>query len=104
MVWVITPLMGAVSSAAQAAVTGTVMAWGQSSEGQTNVPVGLRGITAIAAGFWHTVALKSDGTVVAWSANEYGQANVPAQLSGVTAIAAGFSHTMALKSDGAVVA
>jgi alpha-tubulin suppressor-like RCC1 family protein len=70
VVCVITPLMGAVSSTAQAAVTGTVVAWGQNDYGQTNVPAGLRGVTAIAAGFWHTVALKSDGTVVAWGANE----------------------------------
>jgi alpha-tubulin suppressor-like RCC1 family protein len=44
---------------------GTVVAWGQNSDGQTNVPVGLRGVMAIAAGSRHTVALKSDGTVVA---------------------------------------
>ncbi|MBI3414848.1 MAG: immunoglobulin domain-containing protein [Verrucomicrobia bacterium] len=87
-----------------AAFGGTVVAWGRKAEGGTAVPVGLSGVTAIAAGNGHTVALKSDGTVVAWGNNTYGQTNVPAGLSGVTAIAAGGLHTVALKSDGTVVA
>jgi hypothetical protein len=66
---------------------------------------------AIAAGYAHTVALKTNGSVLAWGAGktstgsypEYGQSIVPADLSGVTAIAAGHFHTVALKSDGSVV-
>ena len=83
---------------------GTVVAWGLNDFGQTNVPAGLSGVMAIAAGGRHTVALKSDGTVVAWGLNDFGQTNVPAGLSGVTAIAAGLYHTVALKGDGTVVA
>ena len=78
----------------------TVVAWGRNDYGQTTVPAGLSGVTAIAAGYSHTVALKIDGTVVAWGS----QTTVPAGLSGVTAIAAGAGHTVALKNDGTVVA
>ncbi len=36
----------------------TVAAWGYNKEGQTTVPAGLSGVVAIAAGDYHTVALK----------------------------------------------
>ena len=88
-----------------AAAGGNVVAWGSNSSGQTNVPVAAQsGVTAIAAGGAHTVALKTNGTVVAWGQNFDGQTTVPAGLSGVTAIAGGSVHTVALKSDGTVVA
>ena len=83
---------------------GTVTAWGYDYYGETDVPAGLTGVTAVSAGAYHTVALKNDGTVVAWGWNNYGQTTVPAGLTGVTAIAAGAYHTVALKSDGTVVA
>ena len=83
---------------------GTVIAWGENSSGECNVPAGLRGIVAIAAGGHHCLVLKSDGTIVSWGYNSYGQTNVPAGLSNVVAIAAGYVHNLALKSDGTVVA
>jgi hypothetical protein len=69
-----------------------------------DVPANLNRVIAIAAGCWHSLALKSDGTVVAWGYNSGGWTNVPANLSGVTAISAGGSHSLALKADGTVVA
>ncbi|MBF0528707.1 MAG: hypothetical protein HQK55_05440 [Deltaproteobacteria bacterium] len=81
-----------------------VVGWGYNYSGQTTVPSGLTGVTAIAAGSYHSLALKSDGTVVAWGNNGFGQTSVPAGLSGVTAIAGGYGHSLALKSDGTVVA
>jgi Regulator of chromosome condensation (RCC1) repeat len=83
---------------------GTVVAWGDNTYGQTNVPTGLSGVTGISAGWYHSLGLKSDGTVVAWGYNDLGQTDVPASLSGVTAIAAGGFHNLALRSDGTVVA
>ena len=83
---------------------GTVIAWGDNSNGQTAVPGGLNGVIAIAAGATHSVALTSTGMVVAWGDNFNGQTTVPAAaLSGVTAIAAGHFFTVALKSDGSVL-
>ena len=32
---------------------------------------------AIAAGDWHSLALKADGSIVGWGSNEYGQATPP---------------------------
>src|SRR5262249_35782579 len=58
---------------AQAATPGTVVAWGDNTYGQSSVPAGLSSVSAIAAGFQHSLALKSDGTVVAWGDNTYGQ-------------------------------
>jgi hypothetical protein len=82
---------------------GTVVSWGANSCGQTNVPHGLTGVIAIAAGGNHSMALKNDSTVVSWGSNLDGQTNVPPNLTGVIAIAAGGRHSMALKNDGTVV-
>src|SRR5436190_122714 len=81
---------------------GTVVAWGSNILGESNVPAGLSGVTAVAASthFFHSLALKSDGTVVAWGSNSFGESSVPAGLRGVTAIAAGGYHSLAMKSDG----
>jgi alpha-tubulin suppressor-like RCC1 family protein len=104
---------------------GTVWAWGYNGYGQLgdgtsewrrNVPVavsGLSGVVAVAAGDYHSLALKSDGTVWAWGGNGWGQLgdgtntnrNVPVAVSGlsdVVAIAAGYYHSLAIKSDGTV--
>jgi alpha-tubulin suppressor-like RCC1 family protein len=77
-----------------------VVAWGS----QTQVPTGLTNVVAIAAGSYHSVALRGGGTVTVWGSNAYDQANVPAGLSNVVAIAAGTIHSLALRADGTVVA
>jgi len=75
---------------------GRVVAWGYNSYGQANVPSSLTNVVAIAAGYYHRLALQSDGRVVAWGRNDSGQTNVPSSLSNVVAIAAGGSHSLAL--------
>ena len=43
------------------------------------MPTGLSNVVDIAAGYDHSVALKSDGTVVTWGAtNTYGRNLIPA--------------------------
>ena len=83
-----------------------VTAWGQTSYGQSRVPAGLHGVTAVATGGDHSLALRSDGTVVTWGANwdDYGQTRMPAGLRGVTAVAAGGYHSLALHADGTLAA
>jgi len=81
---------------------GAVVAWGDNSALQTQIPAGLTNALAVAAGFLHSAALKSDGTVVSWGYNFFGQTNTPPGLANVIAIAAGYSQTLALKSDGSV--
>jgi hypothetical protein len=79
-------------------VPGTVVQWG------IDAPF-LTGVTAIAAGSFHSLALKNDGSVVAWGDNGNGQAAVPVTAqSGVKAIGAGLRHSLAVKTNGAVVA
>ena len=70
------------------------------------------GVTAVACGYEHSMALKSDNIIVIWGAGtvagaavwpDYGQSAVPAGLSNVEKISAGAYHSMVLKSDGTVV-
>jgi alpha-tubulin suppressor-like RCC1 family protein len=120
---------------------GTVMSWGSNQAAQLGVPAEVKsigegeteeveivhsdvpltvqqlsGVTAIAAGGEHALALLDSGEVSAWGGNGAGQlgdgskggmSNVPtpvANLSGVTAIAAGGHHSLALLSGGSVLA
>jgi alpha-tubulin suppressor-like RCC1 family protein len=43
---------------------GTLVAWGFNDYGQCNVPSGLTGVTQVAAGNYHTVALKKNRTLI----------------------------------------
>jgi len=98
---------------------GTIVAWGDNTYGQCEVPEGLTHVTAISAGYWHNLALKDDGTVVAWGGKsieanamfegssivkDYGQFSIPPGFTDITAISAGEFHNLALKRDGTIVA
>lgn len=103
----------------------TVWSCGNGLEGQlglgsasccTSIPTqipSLSGITAVAAGYSHSLFLKNNGTVWACGGNTYGnlgvgttiQQNTPIQissLSGIAAIAGGYYHSLFLKNDGTV--
>jgi alpha-tubulin suppressor-like RCC1 family protein len=108
---------------------GAVYSWGYNIDGQlgngtatTTSPYGIptaapviglsSGVTAIAAGYLHSLAIKS-GAVYAWGGNFYGQlgnnstteSNFPVAVntltSGVTAIAAGVDHSLAIQNGAA---
>jgi len=81
---------------------GSLVAWGYNWYGQCDVPAGSDYI-AIAAGYWHSLALKADGSLAAWGYNGYGQCDVPAGTDYIT-IAAGECHSLALKADGSLTA
>lgn len=83
---------------------GVVIAWGDNDEGEADVPVGLDSVIAIAAGWYHSVAVTGDGKVVAWGSNARGLLDVPTGLPGVTAVAAGQYHSLALTVAGTVAA
>src|SRR5438270_12501659 len=129
-------LGGSISTAAAArwwtlavrASDGAVFAWGTNGTGElgdgTTTPNGtprivkgvggsgtLTGMTAVAGGDAHSLALSSTGTVYAWGSNAYGQLGdgtttqrtTPIQASGLTAvrsIAAGRNLSLAVKQDG----
>lgn len=86
---------------------GEVVGWGDNGGGQTTAPSLPEGVTytAISAGYFHSLGLRSDGQVEAWGSNALGQTTVPALPSGVTytAVAAGGQHSLALRSDGQLV-
>jgi alpha-tubulin suppressor-like RCC1 family protein len=107
---------------------GAVLGWGSNSGGQAGsgtpgsgnvlVPTvvsGLLGVTALAAGGTHSVALRNDGTIRTWGNASSGRLGngtsgstqststpqVP-NVSTVTAISAGTNHTLVLQQDGRV--
>jgi ribosomal protein L27 len=57
----------------------------------------------VAAGYSHTVGLKTDGTVVAVGDETFGRCNVDGWTN-IVQVAAGGFHTVGVKSDGTVVA
>ena len=62
-----------------------------------------RGQPTLAAGFDHTVAIRSDGTVVATGLNDEGQCNV-GNWNDIVAVAVKGNFTVGLRNDGTVVA
>jgi len=82
---------------------GLVVAWGDDSSGQTNLPAGLDKVVSVAAGGTFSIALQNDGSVIGWGDNSDGQTNIPASVTNAIAIAAGGSHVLALRADGTVI-
>ena len=62
-------------------------------------------VIQIAAGDYHSVALRRNGKVLAWGDNRFGQTNMPERVRRgfVVELAAGNIHTLALMGNGTVV-
>jgi hypothetical protein len=97
--WVCSPALGFASTQVWAWGAGTISAT-TPNFGQCIVPADLTNAIAIAAGCFHSMALKADGNVVTWSSVD---ANLPPTTNAV-AIAAGHSaqQSMVLQADGTV--
>ncbi len=98
---------GAAHSLALLSPEGRVVGWGANDALQARaVPDAWHNVTAIAAGDWHSLALKADGSVVGWGEPSYGQMKPPASLRGhrVVALACGALHSLVLLTNGTVVA
>ena len=89
--------------------------YGELGNGSTNtsyVPIRIvsSNVTAIAAGYIHSLYVKNDGSLWAMGQNQFGQlgnatladTNAPQEIlsSNVTAVAAGAYHSLFIKSDG----
>lgn len=86
-------------------VGSSLVAWGSDQNGEGGLP----GVTAepaiqLAAGSYHSLAVRSDGTVAAWGWNGNGQRAVPRAVQRAVAVAGGGFHSLALLEDGTVAA
>jgi alpha-tubulin suppressor-like RCC1 family protein len=81
-----------------------VLAWGRNDHGQTNLLAIQSNAVALAAGLYHSLALRSDGSIAAWGSNDGGQTAVPASATNAVAVAAGARHNLALLDNHTVIA
>ncbi len=96
--------------------SGTVVVWGDNTYFQTNLPmmritnsafpsghyVPLSNVTAVAAGYRHTLARMEDGTMTGWGNSPFSASWY--NLTGVAAMAAAYDYNVVLGSNGSVLA
>ncbi|MHB8337062.1 MAG: RCC1 domain-containing protein, partial [Ignavibacteriaceae bacterium] len=107
---------------------GNLYAWGDNANGQLGIgnttqqntpvkvplPSGVTSWTAMAGGWFHSLAIGNDGNLYAWGDNAYGQLGIgnmtqqntpvkvplPSGVTSWTAMAGGWFHSLAIGSDG----
>ncbi|CAE7804148.1 UVR8 [Symbiodinium sp. CCMP2592] len=82
---------------------GQLVCFGDSENGQCEVPPDLGPVVAVSAGYRHTCAVRTDGQLVCFGDSRYGQCDVPIDLGAVVAVSAGSLHTCAVRTDGQLV-
>jgi hypothetical protein len=81
-----------------------VIGWGANNLNQTIIPISATvGVSQIAAGDNHAIALRTDGVVVAWGDNSVGQTTVPISATNVIYVAANANSSAAITRDGLVL-
>lgn len=81
--------------------SGELVAWGDNSEGQCELPdTAGKEIVAVAAGSAHGLALFADGAVIAWGRNGSAQCDTPPVKSKAVRIFAGGDSSASISIDG----
>ena len=81
---------------------GTVVAWGQNSDGQCDVPAGT--FEVIGAGADFSLAIRTDGSIAAWGKDTQGQVSHAPRGNDFVAVDGGEFFAVALRADGSIVA
>jgi immunoglobulin I-set domain protein/Ig-like domain-containing protein/VCBS repeat protein len=89
---------GSVTSSVAKVFPVSVIGWGTSVYGTTNVPLTLTDAIAVAVSFESAEALRSDGTVTNWGFFS----STPADVTNIVEVAPGSSFGMGLRADGTV--
>jgi len=83
---------------------GSLVAWGDDSEGQvSNTPAGTD-FTQVAASRRFSMALRVDGSIASWGWDQYGQVSqTPTEADFVQVATNGFGVCLGLRSDGSII-
>jgi parallel beta-helix repeat protein len=103
----VTNQFGAISSTGRVSVfqpESQIMAWGDDSGGQIDVPTNLCDAVAVAGGEYHSIAIRHDGSLVGWGLDDEGQIDVPTNSLPFVVVAAGANHNLAIAEDGSIMA
>ena len=97
-----------VPAQAQGLIPSVCEAWGLNTSGQSETGYASSsysgvGLSAVAAGHYHTLRLHNSGYVDGIGSNTFGQLSVPAFYD-FARIAAGCEHSVGLRANGSVVA
>jgi len=88
---------------AHAQSQGSLVSWGSDYYGGVSGTPAGNDYTAVSAGGYHSVAIRTDGTLVAWGGDNNGEVSRTPTTGTYTAVAAGTYHSVAIRTDGTLV-